>query len=139
LATTSKTAREALRANAESRPIGDRQTLRIAMYSHDTMGIGHVRRNLLIAQTLVSSSRPTSILLLAGACEAGAFVMPPGVDCLTLPGLQKDVEGNYTTRRLGIAIETLVSLRTSRRFVTTMTSSGSTATRWCTTRWPSTA
>ena len=26
--------------------------LRIALYSHDTMGIGHMRRNLLIAQTL---------------------------------------------------------------------------------------
>ena len=29
------------------------RTVRVALYSHDAMGVGHVRRNLLIAQTLV--------------------------------------------------------------------------------------
>ena len=111
MVTTSGAAQEPWRANCVNRPNGDGHTLRVAMYSHDTLGIGHLRRNLLIAQTLVSSGRPTSVLLIAGACEAGACLMPPGVDCLTLPSLRKDGEGNYTTRRLGIAIEDLVQLR----------------------------
>src|SRR5262245_48905567 len=38
--------------------LGDRQRCRIALYSHDTMGLGHMRRNLLIAQTLACSSLP---------------------------------------------------------------------------------
>src|SRR5262245_187949 len=84
---------------------------RIALYSHDTMGIGHVRRNLLIAQTLVRSASGTSILLIAGAREACAFALPPGVDCLTLPSLSKDGDGAYETRRLGIDKEELVTLR----------------------------
>jgi predicted glycosyltransferase len=84
---------------------------RIALYSHDTMGIGHVRRNLLIAQTLARSNSRPSILLIAGAREAAAFALPPGVDCLTLPALSKDSEGRYEPRRLGIALKELVNLR----------------------------
>jgi predicted glycosyltransferase len=75
------------------------------------MGIGHVRRNLLIAQTLVSSARRASILLIAGAHEAGAFVMPPNVDCLTLPKINKDRNGRHKSGRLGVALRELVQLR----------------------------
>jgi len=67
---------------------------RIALYSHDTMGIGHMRRNLLIAQTLAHSPAPAAILLIAGAHELNAFGVPPGVDCLTLPSLRKEGNGN---------------------------------------------
>jgi hypothetical protein len=34
---------------------GRASTARIVLYSHDTMGLGHVRRNLLIAQALQRS------------------------------------------------------------------------------------
>src|SRR4029434_2628044 len=93
--------------------IGQRMasTNRIALYSHDTMGIGHVRRNLLIAQALVRSTSGASILLIAGAREACAFALPPGVDWLTLPSLYKDGDGTYEARRLGIGKDELVTLR----------------------------
>jgi predicted glycosyltransferase len=55
--------------------------------------------------------RPASILLLSGAREAGSFETPPGVDCLTLPRLNKDKEGRYKARQLGIALIDLVNLR----------------------------
>jgi predicted glycosyltransferase len=84
---------------------------RIAMYSHDTMGIGHVRRNLLIAQSLPRYRSRTSILLIAGAREAAAFSLPPGVDCLTLPAVSKGPSGHYEARRLSIALKDLVKLR----------------------------
>ena len=66
---------------------------RVALYSHDTMGIGHMRRNLLIAQALAHGPQPVSILMVAGAREVSAFGLPPGVDCLTLPSLFKDDKG----------------------------------------------
>jgi len=56
------------------------RTWRVALYSHDTMGLGHLRRNLLIARTLADSPWPMSILMIAGAREASAFALPPGVD-----------------------------------------------------------
>src|SRR5262249_22781637 len=51
--------------------------LRVVLYSHDTMGLGHMRRNLLIAQTLIGSRAAPVILMIAGAKEAGALPLPP--------------------------------------------------------------
>jgi predicted glycosyltransferase len=89
-----------------------RQSLRVALYSHDTMGIGHIRRNQAIAQALMASAQEASSLLIAGAKEAGALVMPPGIDCLTLPAVSKgEASGLYGTRRLQIPFEELIQLR----------------------------
>ena len=86
------------------------QTLRIAMYSHDTMGLGHMRRNLLIAQELRARLGAT-ILMISGAWEAGLFALPAGVDCVTLPALQKETDGGYAPRRLTLSYEQLIHLR----------------------------
>ncbi len=83
----------------------------MALYSHDTMGIGHMRRNLLIAQTLSRASRRTTTLLIAGAREASVFSMSAGVDCLTLPALHKEESGDYRARRLDISLQKLTALR----------------------------
>jgi predicted glycosyltransferase len=85
--------------------------LRVALYSHDTMGLGHMRRNLLIAQTLMGCPSPPIILMIAGAKEAGALPLPPGVDCLTLPSLGKDPQGRACSRSLDLALPTLLELR----------------------------
>ena len=68
---------------------------RVVLYSHDTMGLGHMRRNLLVAQTLACSSLQATVLIAAGAREAGYFYLPANVDCLTLPAIQKAANGGY--------------------------------------------
>src|SRR3712207_2248209 len=83
---------------------------RIALYSHDALGLGHVRRNLAIASRLVEGGR-RSALLITGAREAGALPMPPGVECLTLPALAKSGSGDYRSRSLDLSLSTLVRLR----------------------------
>ena len=85
--------------------------LRIAMYSHDTMGLGHMRRNMLVAQKLAGPPLEAKVLLLGGANEINAFRHPPGVDCISLPALRKLSSGVYESRRLGIEIEDLLQLR----------------------------
>jgi predicted glycosyltransferase len=77
---------------------------RVALYSHDTMGIGHVRRNLLIAQALAAPPLSATVLLVAGVKEAIGFAMPPGTDCLTLPSLSKTPDGQYQSRALGLSL-----------------------------------
>ena len=79
-------------------PIGTSGPLRIALYSHDTMGLGHARRNGLIARALASAPLGAEVLLITGAREAGTFPLPPGVDCVTLPAYRKGRDGHYTAR-----------------------------------------
>ena len=86
-------------------------SLRVALYSHDTMGLGHMRRNMLIAQALVQSPINVTALLIAGARECAAFQMPAGVDCLTLPSFYKESNSSYRARGLDVACEALVRLR----------------------------
>lgn len=87
------------------------QKLHIALYSHDTMGLGHKRRNLLIAQTLAQSSLETSILLITGMGEGSNFDIPVGVDYLALPALHKRKDGKYQSRRLDIPLQEIIALR----------------------------
>ncbi|AUS99034.1 glycosyltransferase [Nostoc sp. CENA543] len=84
---------------------------RIALYSHDTMGLGHKRRNLLIAQTLGASPLQTDILMISGIQDASNVPKPPGVDYLTLPALHKNVEGQYQARRLDLSLQEIITLR----------------------------
>ncbi len=84
---------------------------RIALYSHDTMGLGHMRRNILIAQTLAESHINPTILLIAGAKEVGQFPLPKNVDCLVLPSYHKTLEGNYQPRNLDLENHELYELR----------------------------
>lgn len=84
---------------------------RIALYSHDTMGLGHKRRNLLIAQTLGDSALQADILMISGMRDASSLPTPPGVDCLTLPALYKHTDGQYHSRRLEISLADIIALR----------------------------
>jgi predicted glycosyltransferase len=84
---------------------------RIALYSHDTMGLGHVRRNVLIARALADAGLGGATLLVCGAREAGALALPPGVDVLTLPALRKEAGGQYDARHLGVSLDEIIHMR----------------------------
>ncbi len=84
---------------------------RIALYSHDTVGLGHVRRNLLLARALASSALDPAILMISGNSHANAFAAPPGVDSVTLPALHKNAEGRYGVGALPLSLRRLVTLR----------------------------
>ncbi len=84
---------------------------KIALYSHDTMGLGHMRRNLLVAESLCGGLEDASILMLFGAREAAAFPLPKGVEAMTLPALHKDGAGRYRARNLDLPIHRLLAIR----------------------------
>lgn len=75
------------------------------------MGLGHKRRNLLIAQTLGRSDIETDILMISGMRDASDVPTPDGVDCLTLPALRKSEDGQYQSRRLRLELEEMIGLR----------------------------
>ena len=84
---------------------------RIAFYSHDALGLGHMRRNALIAQTIAGSSLGAAVLLISGAKELNAMCLGAGVDCVTLPALMKNAAGDYLPRNLEIPGDDLIDLR----------------------------
>ena len=84
---------------------------RIALYSHDALGMGHMRRNSLIAQTLSGAPSDAVVLLISGAKEMNAMVLAPGIDCITLPALTKDSSGDYRPRNLQISRGDLTNIR----------------------------
>ena len=86
---------------------------RIAFYSPGIVGLGHLRRNLLLAQTLAESELNSVNLLVTEAREASAFVncMPPGMDCLTLPGLSRGLDGVCRPRYLDLSLKEVIRLR----------------------------
>ena len=84
---------------------------RVAFYSHDTMGLGHMRRNLLLAQALKRSRLRAVVLMIAGAREASFLTAAAGVDCVSLPSLRKDEQGRYHPRHLEVSLADLLALR----------------------------
>ena len=75
------------------------------------MGLGHLRRNLLIAKTLSTSPLNATNLLITGAHEANFFRLPDRADCLTLPRLRKSESGDYTSGQLEMSRDDLTELR----------------------------
>ncbi|HKA58325.1 MAG TPA: glycosyltransferase [Gemmatimonadales bacterium] len=84
---------------------------RVALYSHDTMGLGHMRRNVLLAQALQHSRLRAVVLMIAGAREASLVTATAGVDCVALPSLWKDGHGQYRPRHLDISLDHLLAVR----------------------------
>lgn len=87
------------------------RTPRLALYSHDTLGLGHLRRNMLIAQTLARSDLLATSLMITGAHETNFFPLPAGVDCLTLPRICKDRYGDYAPAKLDVSLHDLAKMR----------------------------
>ena len=84
---------------------------RILLYSHDTYGLGHLRRCLLIARRLSALPGPPSVLLVTGSPRAQSFDLPPGCDTLKLPSATKTPQGTYRARSLETPLSRLVALR----------------------------
>src|SRR3954453_18513261 len=83
---------------------------RIAFYSYDEHGLGHVRRSIAIAHAL-SAAEPVSILLIAGAREAALFRLPEGTDTLALPAPGTDFNGVRRGPSIGLDMAGTVRMR----------------------------
>jgi predicted glycosyltransferase len=86
---------------------------RFVFYSHDGVGLGHLRRNLAIAAALTEAEPNASVLLATGCDELGAHGLAPNVDVLVLPGLRKVGNGRYSARRLPMPGHEVRALRSA--------------------------
>jgi predicted glycosyltransferase len=84
---------------------------RVMLYSHDTFGLGHLRRSRTIAQALVAADESVSALIVTGSPVAGRFDFPDRVDHVRLPGVVKLPDGGYRSHNLGLDVEETTALR----------------------------
>lgn len=84
---------------------------RILIYSHDTFGLGNIRRMLEIARHLVAASADVTVLVITGSPMLHAFRIPARIDYLKLPCLARNVEGRYAARSLELTLDATVRLR----------------------------
>lgn len=85
--------------------------LRVALYSHDAQGLGHIRRNLAIAHALRGSGAALDLLLLTSAPDAAHAGRPDGCDIVSIPALSKDERGQYRSRHLSVGSERVIAMR----------------------------
>jgi predicted glycosyltransferase len=91
----------------------DRGHRRILIYSHDSFGLGHLRRCRTIAHALVDHRRDLSVLILSGSPIIGSFSFRSRVDFIRVPGVIKLRRGDYTPLNLEIGIDATLRLRAS--------------------------
>lgn len=84
---------------------------RIMLYSHDTFGLGHLRRSRALAEAITRANPTASALILTGSPVAGRFTFPARVDHVRLPGVTKLRDGSYESQTLGMDIEQTTELR----------------------------
>lgn len=87
------------------------RSVRVMLYSHDTFGLGHLRRSRALASALTASDPSASAIILTGSPVAGRFTFPERVDHVRLPGVTKLPDGSYVSQTLGLDIDETTALR----------------------------
>lgn len=86
---------------------------RVLLYSHDSYGLGHLRRNLAIAGALLKRLPRVSVVILTGSPCATQFPLPPNCDVVKIPAICKDDQGRYIPRGLDVSLEEAIEMRRS--------------------------
>jgi predicted glycosyltransferase len=96
-----------------NRTVQGREHSRVLIYSHDTFGLGHLRRCRTIAHALVERHKDLSVLILSGSPIIGSFDFRSRVDFVRIPGVIKLRNGEYTSLNLHIDIDEMLAMRAS--------------------------
>lgn len=86
---------------------------RVLIYSHDSFGLGHLRRCRAIAHALVERFKGLTVLILSGSPIIANFDFRARVDFVRIPGVIKLYNGEYTSLGLHIDLKDTLSIRES--------------------------
>jgi predicted glycosyltransferase len=87
---------------------------RILLYSHDTFGLGHIRRNRKIAHSLATALPQSQIVIATGSTHAASFPDQPGVSMDILPEVRKKPDGTYESGTYGVPLSATIAGRRAR-------------------------
>jgi len=80
-------------------------------FTNECVGLGHLRRALVLARALTERDPDASVLIVTGAPIELAHPLPPRVDTVKLPMLARDPSGAQRPGRLAIALPDVRALR----------------------------
>lgn len=100
-----------LRADPSSAPSRHQPGARVLIYSHDTFGLGHLRRSRAIANAIVEERPDASVVIISGSPVIGNFEFGSGVDYIRIPGVTKLPDGDYRSLNLNVELDEAVGLR----------------------------
>ncbi|SDB08768.1 Predicted glycosyl transferase [Desulfonatronum thiosulfatophilum] len=86
-------------------------TFNILMYSHDTYGLGHIRRTMAIAAALQENG--VNVLILTGSPIAGRYSFPTGIDFVRMPGMIKQTNTIYLPHSIRVDPRHAIHIRRS--------------------------
>src|SRR5438128_10278262 len=73
---------------------------RVAIYSQDSLGLGHLRRNILIGGAILEARKDSNVLLLADSPVAPFFQLPTRMAHINLPSICRASAGCSEATRL---------------------------------------
>ncbi len=85
--------------------------MRLMVYSHDTFGLGNIRRMLAICNHLHKTVDDLSILIVTGSPMLQSFRVAAGIDYIKLPCLKRSESGELGVKFLPMATDEIVRLR----------------------------
>lgn len=85
--------------------------MKLMVYSHDSFGLGNIRRMVAICKHLLEALPDLSILLVSGSPMLHSFRLPPGLDYIKLPCMGRDGSGKVSVKYLSTNVEDMVRLR----------------------------
>lgn len=85
--------------------------MRLLVYSHDTFGLGNIRRMLAICEHLHQAIEDLSILIVTGSPMLHSFRVTHGIDYIKLPCLKRSEGGHLGVRFLDLESDDVIGLR----------------------------
>ncbi len=84
-------------------PLDRLKDAKVLIYSHDSFGLGHLRRCRTIAHSLVDTYKGMSVMIISGSPVISQFDFRSRVSFITVPGVVKLRNGDYTS--LGLHVD----------------------------------
>src|SRR5258708_12360528 len=85
--------------------------MRLMVYSHDTFGLGNIRRMLAICTHMHASIPDLSILIVSGSPMLQSFRVVQGIDYIKLPSLKRTELGELGVPFLDLDVPEIFPLR----------------------------
>ncbi|HKQ49669.1 MAG TPA: glycosyltransferase [Phycisphaerae bacterium] len=87
--------------------------MRVMAVCHDSVGIGHIRRTMAIAERATQAIPSCRVLVVSGEAHTPFFALPERVDYVKVPSICKGPDYRYTAKSLGVSFQDALRIRSA--------------------------